>query len=273
MPSVIGIHNIHTHTHKVRETIRMSGIDTEKFIVDIYNKPIIWNRNCGSNKSLTESTWDSLSKTFGASIPVLKAKWKGLRDMFRVEIKRIPRNDAGDPLIQPEDFESKWTHYRSLLFLADHMRSRNSKSMDAAQKLDVYDSYSYVTADYNVIERGADVQEVQSIKQEAFDVTKKNQHKRKNSESPTPESVVANLLQSPEAQTNSKKRILSSTPMDLLTVGDASEIGDRIMNDDYHFLLSLQPFMAELSPIQKLRLRMKIQKLVFEELYANENLL
>lgn len=144
--------------------------------------------------------------------------------------------------------------------------------MDAAQKLDVYDSYSYVTADYNVIERGTDVQEV--IKQEAFDVTKKSQHKRKNSESPVPENVVANLLQSPEAHTNTKKRILnSSTPMDLLTVGDASEIGDRIMNDDYHFLLSLQPFMAELSPIQKLRLRMKIQKLVFEELYANENLL
>lgn len=160
-------------------------------------------------------------------------------------------------------------------FVADHMRSRNAKSMDGTQKLDAYDSYSYVAADYNVIERGtSDVQEVQSIKQEAqFDGTKKSMHKRKNAESPIPESV-ANLLQSPEAHTNSKKRTLNSTPMDhLLTVGDASEIGDRIMNDDYHFLLSLQPFMSELSPIQKLRLRMKIQKLVFEELYANENLL
>ncbi|XP_031619865.1 uncharacterized protein LOC116338617 [Contarinia nasturtii] len=258
----------------------MSGIDTEKFIEDIYNKPIIWNRNCGSNKSLTESTWESLSKKFGASIPTLKAKWKGLRDMFRVEIKRIPRNEAGEQQMQPHEFESKWTHYRSLLFLADHMRSRNSKSLDGSQKLDVYDSYSYVAADYNVIERGGtDVQAVNSIKQEAtFDVTKKSQQqhqqKRKNTESPIPEeNVVANLLQSPEAQQNSKKRILNSTPMDLLTVGDASEIGDRIMNDDYHFLLSLQPFMSELPPIQKLRLRMKIQKLVFEELYANENLL
>lgn len=161
-------------------------------------------------------------------------------------------------------------------FAADHMRSRNAKSMDGTQKLDVYDSYSYVTTDYNVIERGADAQEVQSIKQEAFDVTKKSQqHKRKSSsDSPIPDAVVvANLLQSPDTHTNSKKRMLNSTPMDLLTVGDASEIGDRIMNDDYHFLLSLQPFMSELSPIQKLRLRMKIQKLVFEELYANENLL
>lgn len=157
------------------------------------------------------------------------------------------------------------------------MRSRNAKSMDGAQKLDVYDSYSYVAADYNVIERGTDASELQSIKQEAFDVTKKSQNKRKNSESPMPDSV-ANLLQSPDTHNNSKKRNPNnSTPMDLradlLTVGDVSEIGDRIMNDDYHFLLSLQPYMSELSPIQKLRLRMKIQKLVFEELYANENLL
>lgn len=50
-------------------------------------------------------------------VPILKAKWKGLRDMFRVEIKRIPRNDAGDHIIQPHEFDSKWTHYRSLLFL------------------------------------------------------------------------------------------------------------------------------------------------------------
>lgn len=158
--------------------------------------------------------------------------------------------------------------------VADHMRSRNAKSLDGAQKLEMFDTYSYVAADYNVIERASDAQEVQSIKQEVFDVTKKSRPKRKNSsESPTSESM-ANLMQSPEPQNNVKKqRALNTTPMDLLTVGDASEIGDRILNDDYHFLLSLQPFMSELSPIQKLRLRMKIQKLVFEELYANENLL
>lgn len=155
------------------------------------------------------------------------------------------------------------------------MRSRNSKSMESAQKLDMYNSYSYVAADYNVIERGTDAQEMhQPIKQEAFDITKKSMQKRKQSESPTPVAeTMSNLLQSTETQNTSKKRMLNSTPMDLLTVGDASEIGDRIMNDDYHFLLSLQPFMSELSPIQKLRLRMKIQKLVFDELFANENLL
>lgn len=51
------------------------------------------------------------------AVSQLKSKWKGLRDMFRVEIKRIPRNEAGEFVIQPHEYESKWTHYRSLLFL------------------------------------------------------------------------------------------------------------------------------------------------------------
>lgn len=41
----------------------------------------------------------------------------------------------------------------------------------------------------------------------------------------------------------------------------------RPVDDDYHFLMSLHPYMTDLNPTQKLRLRMKIQKLVYKELY------
>lgn len=40
------------------------------------------------------------------------------------------------------------------------------------------------------------------------------------------------------------------------------------IDDDYHFLLSLHPYMGKLNDTQKLRLRMKIQGLVYEELYS-----
>lgn len=147
------------------------------------------------------------------------------------------------------------------------MRSR--KPLKGTKKLDVYDPYGYVSADYNI--NGVDVESMQSIKQCASFGGRKNtrhQQKRKNNDSPIPEEhVVANLLLSPES--NSSKRRTLNLPQDSLTVGDASDIGDRIMNDDYHFLLSLQPFMAELSSVRKLRLRMKLQKLVFEEVYEN----
>jgi len=51
---------------------------------------------------------------------VLKAKWKGLRDNFRVEYKRIPRADNGDFMLDPATFESKWLHYYALLFLSEY---------------------------------------------------------------------------------------------------------------------------------------------------------
>lgn len=41
-----------------------TGVDTIKFIKDMYSKPIIWNRNCTSNKAMTEKTWIELSKKY-----------------------------------------------------------------------------------------------------------------------------------------------------------------------------------------------------------------
>lgn len=52
-------------------------------------------------------------------VQTLKAKWKGLRDNFRVEFKRIPRDENGMFMIPPEEHQSKWTHYKSLLFLSN----------------------------------------------------------------------------------------------------------------------------------------------------------
>lgn len=45
---------------------------------------------------------------------------------------------------------------------------------------------------------------------------------------------------------------------------------DKI-DDDHHFLLSLHPYMSELKLSQKLRVRMKIQKLIFKELYKDDD--
>lgn len=49
----------------------------------------------------------------------LKAKWKGLRDNFRVEFKRIPRTENDELAMDAVDFDSKWTFYKNLLFLSE----------------------------------------------------------------------------------------------------------------------------------------------------------
>ncbi|XP_017862917.1 PREDICTED: uncharacterized protein LOC108613752 isoform X2 [Drosophila arizonae] len=103
-------------------------LNVEQFIHDIEERPAIWNRNFHCNKAFLEQMWDELSSTHKLPKIVLKAKWKGLRDNFRVEYKRIPRADNGDFLVDPATFESKWLHYYALLFLTDHMRHRLPKN-------------------------------------------------------------------------------------------------------------------------------------------------
>lgn len=40
---------------------------------------------------------------------IIKAKWKGLRDNFRIQWKMIPRNENDELMIAPEDFAgTKW---------------------------------------------------------------------------------------------------------------------------------------------------------------------
>jgi len=70
---------------------------------------------------MTPSANKAISIVIPLSLPeiVLKAKWKGLRDNFRVEYKRIPRADNGDFMVDPATFESKWLHYYALLFLSE----------------------------------------------------------------------------------------------------------------------------------------------------------
>lgn len=54
------------------------------------------------------------------------------------------------------------------------------------------------------------------------------------------------------------------------TQGTAASFAERHLDDDHHFLMSLHPYMADLNATQKLRLRMKIQKLVYKELYKDD---
>ena len=57
---------------------------------------------------------------------MLRKKWKYLRDQFSVEFGKIKPPRSGDPA--GESYESKWPHYRSLLFLKDIVKPRASSS-------------------------------------------------------------------------------------------------------------------------------------------------
>lgn len=72
--------------------------------------------------------------------PILKKKWKYLRDQFAVEFGRIPISRSGDAA---HSNSSKWQFYNSLLFLQDIVKPRpSSGNLSKVVTSDTQDSES-----------------------------------------------------------------------------------------------------------------------------------
>lgn len=96
----------------------LSLIDTPRLIEDISNRPAIWNRNFQCSRPLLDDTWNELSRLHKCTVQQLKQKWKNLRDNFRIELKRIPRD--GSQLLTAASIEahqSKWKWFKLMSFL------------------------------------------------------------------------------------------------------------------------------------------------------------
>lgn len=96
----------------------LAQIDTAQLIEDIRNRPAIWNRDFQCGKTLLDDTWNDLSKFHGCTVLQLKQKWKGLRDAFRIEMKRIPKNAYGQFIVSLEDHATKWKWFKLMTFLS-----------------------------------------------------------------------------------------------------------------------------------------------------------
>lgn len=263
---------------------------------------------------------------------IIKAKWKGLRDNFRIQWKMIPRDENDSLLVSPEDFSgTKWQYYRPLLFLADNMgKSRNS-----------YNSH-YDDSNYELLHQFEPAIEIPSdeelggddtkpelspklhqrlmaaVKAQQRDASPPNNHQRESKSNPRPPPKLRAIPQlnlmdvhsllarstvgqttispapllmnhqqppqnAPSSSTSSHaKRRKTDDTNGVTTTGCGASSNDEYPtassppfpnssnDDDYHFLMSLQPYLTQFTGPQKLRIRMRIQKLIFKELYKDD---
>jgi hypothetical protein len=268
---------------------------------------------------------------------IIKAKWKGLRDNFRIQWKMIPRNENDDLMVAPEDFTgTKWQYYRPLLFLADNMgKSRNSyNSMmdDSSYELlqqfepaieipsdDELDKDQKPEISPKLHQRLLDKRQRDSSSPPSSPVTVQHNQKHEKhmklppklraiphlnlmdihnliSRSTGGETTISPLnlnAAAVQAQQQQQQSASSSNPSnasshpkrrrtdEVTTTGCGASSNDEFPSesgvfptssndDDYHFLMSLQPYLTQITGPQKLRIRMRIQKLIFKELYKDE---
>ncbi|XP_053688825.1 transcription factor Adf-1-like [Sabethes cyaneus] len=290
----------------------VSNFRIDEFIGLIKRYPIIYNRLDKHNKQEYGDTWEQLEAILNTPKKFLMMKWKGLRDNFRVELKK-------EYYSTPENrYISKWVHYKKLSFLKDQVLA----TLD--QK---YDSDSQ-DQELNQI-----MQFVQSASQEEIpgplSVTRANEHSYAHNDSeqlkikqerdemedgaqdtadeadsfsfnhfqdpanfcttpkttPLPEiTITPKIVSSPEI-TITPKMIPSPTfqhqPINLqrkrrsegsqesLAIQSkvARNHSDTVpQDDDYHFLMSIHPYLKQLPLPVKLKVRLQMQQVLFNEL-------
>ncbi|CAH1954916.1 unnamed protein product [Acanthoscelides obtectus] len=102
-------------------------IDNEKLISAVREKPPLWNMKDKRyhSRDVQRKLWSKVADEVGVTNNVneVKKKWKGLRDVFRREYKKVHK--SGDEA--PEEGSSSWTFFDQMLFLSDIIEPRQLK--------------------------------------------------------------------------------------------------------------------------------------------------
>lgn len=201
------------------------------------------------------------------SAKTIKAKWKNLRAYFTKELRNIsqPKSGSGGS----EIVISTWSHFKQMLFLKDVVQ------------------VSEGIRDSNIASQVCNTEQNPAVGSECCELTVLTDQTNCDSDS-TPVEILSPSTNISSSSTNRfrvNKRKLSRHS----TVSDASKSNQELVHIEQKklalleheikseedpelcFFKSLLPYMRELSPTRRLRLRGKIQNLISEE-YEQRNL-
>lgn len=165
-----------------------------------------------------------------------KTKWRGLRDQFLKELKRIPVPESGDPQQRIDNYRGKWQYFEKLSFL-EEIAGLHGRSLETS---DIDDS-TY-----------------RQEKQSAALGNIKDEHEQYiKTETP--------LYKKQGREVDSD----SSLDTELLKMGHSS-FQLETEDEDLLFFKSLLPYFKQLDPIQKLRIRNQFQDILIQNLSTQQ---
>jgi hypothetical protein len=202
-----------------------------------------------------------LEKIFNSfSGKVLKGKWKNLKDKLRIEVNKIPGSRSGAENV---DCTSKWLFFDMMLFVKDTIlpspTTGNLLHIAPSQLMDD-DSEDYMEDTLDNDNTAGDRALPSTV-------------------IPLPRSTgkcygCSSLPAEPTQKSQSRKRrqlnpevdlYLEMEPkkLDIITVEQKKD-EELTSKHDYHFLISLLPYLEKLSSLENLEVRGKIQDVVIQ---------
>lgn len=199
---------------------------------------------------------------------VVQKRWKGLKDTFRRELKKVISKQGLD---NSGVVGSRWAYFEPLLFLKDQLGPKH-----------VYENIyieSPDDAEYEYYSSSALRRDPLSLPDESNNVQSPSTPLNRYILSGTNTSVVEykssaqsnNVLLTPTSNNynhkRSKKRSIELDDEDNYSISEEPRAKDLklidVEDDDYHFLMSFLPHLRNMSISQKMWFRLKMQELLY----------
>lgn len=209
---------------------------------------------------------------------VIRKKWKYLRDQFTVELGKITPSRSGDPA--GATYEPKWPHFKSLLFLKDVVKPRQSTSNLTCARKVILQTCNDDTAHTEEGEEGLD----------NVGFIENNENEQESNEDMFESTIVADPAEhvdsgemSSSTQTFGRKRKrnegnakYNETIIEIekkkVQFLEAALTNRGEESEDMFFFRSLLPHVSNIPVNMKLRFRNRIQEVVEEFAYPSHQL-
>ncbi|XP_022900699.1 uncharacterized protein [Onthophagus taurus] len=191
-----------------------------------------------------EELWSEVASKMDTSKEIVKTRWKNLRDSYRKIMRKLENLETDDP---------KWSYFKAMEFMKDITLSVRARSHDISLKK----ADGTLEPDYSITLLSTSAEDSVDplqmgfhhhlrppfhIKQEAG--TGRRRH--------ATEDLVTHFLDLDADKHEHEKQLAR------LAVHE---------DDDYQFLVSLYPHLKQVPVNRKLMLRMKIEHLIYNEVY------
>jgi len=106
----------------VAKQIKLEHLQESLFINDIYQRPSIWSKNLQSIPGIIDrkkNLWNEISLIHGHPVEYLKKRWKGLKNSFFRQLKKIELTEDRKYAINPVQLNNNFLHYHQMMFLVD----------------------------------------------------------------------------------------------------------------------------------------------------------
>ncbi|CAG2061942.1 unnamed protein product [Timema podura] len=220
-------------------------MDSKQLIVCVSKRPILWDNSHESykNRELTRQLWTEVAREMESQSGAVKTKWRGLRDTFRRELKKANSLQAKGIHSHPS-----WPFYDNMAFLAGGMAVPTGP-----HKVEVEIEEDHLGNNSRWAESDAD-DDVKRFRRVHF------QHEP---EKGAEEDLGA--VDEKEPRGSKRKRGVDESEVGYSNPCFDTENDDEDNDGDYHFLMSLLPFIKSIPRSRKMVVRLKLQQVLCEE--------